>query len=107
MAYITACLELLRSPYEMYKRASDKVRRRLNQAIFKRIHVYNEEITGHELQPALAELHAIQAGVAAVQSGDDPDRAAMLARSALKRHLSETELATRSGGESLMLVEGV
>ncbi|WP_141548050.1 hypothetical protein [Nocardia farcinica] len=50
----TACnSKLLRDPHGMYTGASDKVRRRLNQAIFKRIYVFNEEITGHELQPAL------------------------------------------------------
>lgn len=105
--YITGCLELLRDPHGMYMGASDKVRRRLNQAIFKRIYVFNEEITGHELQPALAELHAVQAGVAAVQRGEEPGKAAMLARSVLKRHLPETELATRKGGESLTLVEAL
>ncbi len=105
--YINACLELLRNPYEMYKRASDKVRRRLNQAIFKRILVFNEEITGHELQPALAELHAIQAGVAAVQRGEEPATAALIARSVLKRHMPETEIATRMGGESLKLAEAL
>lgn len=105
--YINACLELLRDPYKMYKRASDKVRRRLNQAIFKRILVFNEEITGHELQPALAELHAIQAGVAAVQRGEEPATAALIARSVLRRHMPETEIATRVGGDSLKLAEAL
>jgi hypothetical protein len=45
--YVNACLELLRNPYDLYKRASDQIRRRLNQAIFERIYVFNEEITGH------------------------------------------------------------
>ncbi|MGY1967762.1 hypothetical protein [Nocardia gipuzkoensis] len=86
MEYITACLELLRDPHSTYMGANDKVRRRLNQAIFKRISVFNEEITGHELQPALAELHAVQAGVAAVQRGG-PSKASMPTRSVLKRHV--------------------
>jgi hypothetical protein len=41
----------------------------------------------------------------AVQRGEERGTAAMLARSVLKRHLPETELATRRGGESLKFFE--
>jgi len=41
--FLTTCLELLRNPYELYKGASDKVRRRLNQAIFKRLYLFEEK----------------------------------------------------------------
>ncbi|MGX1770854.1 hypothetical protein ACWIGW_01980 [Nocardia brasiliensis] len=43
-------LELLRDPHRMYMGASDKVRRRLNQAIFKQIYVFNEEVTVLQLR---------------------------------------------------------
>ncbi|MFE3260459.1 hypothetical protein [Nocardia sp. NPDC059229] len=40
-----------------------------NQAIFKRLYVFEEQVTGHEFQPVIAELHAIQAGYVALQRG--------------------------------------
>ncbi|MEV0772767.1 recombinase family protein [Nocardia salmonicida] len=105
--FLTACLELMRNPHELYRQSSDKVRRGLNQAIFKRIFVFNEEVTGHELQPHLAELRAIEAGQMAVERGQGVETAAHIARSVLKRHLPETELATRKGGERMMLIEAL
>ncbi|WP_433207524.1 recombinase family protein [Nocardia sp. CA-107356] len=102
--FLTTCLELLRDPYTLYKGASDKVRRRLNQAIFKRLYVFEEEVTGHEFQPVIAELHAIQAGYTALNCGQEPDVAAAVAKGVLERHLPETQLATRSGGECVKLV---
>ena len=105
--FLSICLEMLRDPHELYKGASDKVRRRLNQAIFKRIYVFNEEITGHELQAPLAELHAIQAGNIALQRGQGAETAAHIARSVLTRHLPETEIATRSGGDLLRMIEAL
>lgn len=105
--FLTTCLDLLRNPYELYRNASDQVRRRLNQAIFKRLYVFDEKITGHELQPQLAELQAIQAGAVALEYGHGAEVAANVAGGVLRRHLPETEIATRRGGDRLRLVEGL
>ena len=70
-AFLTTCLELLRDPYRLYQGANDKVRRRLNQAIFKRLCVFEDKVTGHEFQLVIAELHAIEAGRAALRRGED------------------------------------
>ncbi|WP_433209150.1 recombinase family protein [Nocardia sp. CA-107356] len=109
-AFLTTCLELLRDPYRLYRGASDKVRRRLNQAIFKRLYVFEDEntgqerIMGHELQPALAELKAIEAGQAALRRGEDEATAMAVAEGVLRQHLPETTFATRLGGERMKLV---
>ncbi len=62
--YLEACLELLRDPHRLYERASDEIRRQLNQAIFTKIWVMNDEITGHELSSPLAELKTVERPVA-------------------------------------------
>jgi site-specific DNA recombinase len=103
-AFLGTCLELLRDPYRLYRGASDKVRRRLNQAIFKRLYVFEEKVTGHEFQPAVAELRAIEAGHAALRRGEDEATAAAVTEGVLRQHLPETTFATRSGGERLKLV---
>lgn len=91
----------------MYKRASDKVRRSLNHAIFKRIYVFNEEIIGHELQP--------HPGGAACDTNWSCGRTAWgrsrqgggAGAECPEAHLPETELAAPMGGESLWLIEAL
>ncbi|CAM4364883.1 recombinase family protein [Nocardia ninae] len=102
--FLTNCLELLRDPYRLYKGASDKVRRRLNQAIFKRLYVFEDKVTGHEFQPVIAELHAVQAGFLALERGHDEATAADMAERVLRQHLPEMQFATRSGGECVKRV---
>ena len=46
--YIDAALSLLERPGELYRSASDEHRRLLNQAVFRRIFVYVDEITDVE-----------------------------------------------------------
>lgn len=70
--YIDAHVSLLEQPYELYKRASDDVRRDLNQAIFEHIYVINDEVIGDELKSPLRELLAVERGWIAqsTESGD-------------------------------------
>ncbi len=56
VAFIEAHLRLLENPYELYRNASDEMRRALNQLIFVRIYVVNDRIVDHELRSPLAEL---------------------------------------------------
>ena len=59
-AFIDTCLELMSNPYELYLKASDDTRRQLNQAIFHRLYVYQDDVTRHELRPELQQLRTIQ-----------------------------------------------
>ncbi|WP_153004720.1 hypothetical protein [Microbacterium testaceum] len=47
--YIRGCLKLLHVPYTLYRDASDEIRRRLNQAILKRLSVVDLERVHSEL----------------------------------------------------------
>ena len=42
-------LNLLEDPHALYLNASDEIRRKLNQAIFKHIFVANEKVVGDEI----------------------------------------------------------
>jgi site-specific DNA recombinase len=59
-ALIDAALELLRDPEEMYRQSGEKYRRILNQAIFERLYVDDNEVTDHVLREPFAELHEAQ-----------------------------------------------
>ncbi len=54
--YIDAAIDLLENPGELYLSASDTIRRRLNQALFKRLYVYIDEVTDAELNAPFADL---------------------------------------------------
>lgn len=58
--FISANLRLLENPYELYRHASDEVRRRVNQAIFTRVFIDHDEITGHALEAPLDDLLSVQ-----------------------------------------------
>lgn len=68
LAYINAHLELLADPHELYRRASDEMRRQLNQPFFNRIYVVNDEVVGDELNSPLVELLAAERGWTALES---------------------------------------
>ncbi len=53
---INEWLELLTDPYELYRKASDEMRRELNQAIFKHIYIASDESLGSELAAAARVL---------------------------------------------------
>ena len=90
--FIDVCLNLLQDPRKLYEGATDETRRKLNQAIFKRLYVMNDEIVGHELQEPLAELHAVQA--AFIKGGQNK---AEIAEQALIEHAPERSSATLKG----------
>nr|WP_307333938.1 recombinase family protein [Microbacterium sp. SORGH_AS_1204] len=75
LAYINAHLELLADPQELYRRASDEMRRQLNQAFFGRIYVVNDEVIGDELTSPLVELLAAERGWTALQAGQSLETA--------------------------------
>lgn len=96
-SFIHDCLALLEDPAELYRRVGDTTRRMLNQAIFKRIYIYNDEVTGHELQEPLANLFALEAGHAALHATQSPEAAQDAAARAMARHVPKCNRATPKG----------
>ncbi|NEM90915.1 recombinase family protein [Galbitalea soli] len=94
--YIDAHVSLLEHPYELYQRASDEVRRELNQAIFEHIYVINDEVIGDELKSPLRELLAVERGwIAQSTESSDPSS---VARAAWSDHGPAAEKATPKDG---------
>jgi DNA invertase Pin-like site-specific DNA recombinase len=83
--YLDLCIQLLEDPYRLYMAASDTTRRQLNQAIFKYLFVFNERVTGQEIQSPLAELLAADAGWRAHQETGDVDAARTASHAALRQ----------------------
>ena len=44
--YIDALVQMLEKPHELYRTASDATRRLLNQAIFSKVYIVNDEVVG-------------------------------------------------------------
>ncbi len=103
--HLSANLALLDDPHTLYMRASDEVRRKLNQAIFTAIYVVNDEVIGDEIQSPLAELLAAQRGHQAFQSGLDPRGALTQAQAELRRHTSVTTKAAPKDGSCAVTLE--
>jgi site-specific DNA recombinase len=71
--YIEASLALLENAYELYLEASDEVRRRLNQAIYHRFFISDENITDIRLNEPHGHLFATQAAFHAAKAGQEND----------------------------------
>lgn len=59
-AFVEKYLALLEDPRELYRTADDETRRRLNQAIFARIFIHEDEVTDHEPVEPVGDLLAAQ-----------------------------------------------
>lgn len=97
--YIEANISLLENPHELYRRASDQTRRQLNQAIFTRIYVVNDEVVGDELNSPMRELLAAERGWASHLEGADLAAAIQIAHAEAERHtpLDNEKQATDTG----------
>ena len=82
---LEAALQLFTDPRRRYLSATDEERCRLNQAIFYKIYVYQDVVTGYELQEPFAQLHAVYHGHKVLTEGGTPDEA----RKAIDRALAE------------------
>ena len=92
--YIDAAIDLLENPGELYLSASDTIRRRLNQALFKRLYVYIDEVTDAELNAPFADLietDRLYRHHAAEGDGSNADAAG---------HEQESRRASPEGGSS-------
>ncbi|HEY8885975.1 MAG TPA: recombinase family protein [Candidatus Microsaccharimonas sp.] len=81
--YLNDWLDLLEDPYTLYKSSGDETRRRLNQAIFKRLWVTDEDsavTVESELNEPIAELVTAQAMHQALALGESNDVATNSAR---------------------------
>ena len=103
--FLQANLRLLENPHALYLGASDEIRRKLNQAIFKHIFVVNEEVVGDEINSPLAELLAAQHGFRAREAGLTKQDSVDQALADLFRHSAPTTRATPKGGSSAVAVE--
>ena len=98
-------LKLLEDPHALYTGASDEIRRKLNQAIFKHIFVANEEVVGDEINSPLAELLAAQHGFRAREAGLNKDDVLQQALVELEHHSAPMTRATPKGGSRAVTVE--
>lgn len=57
---IEASLSLLQDPQSLYRRCNDQQRRLLNQAIFHKIYIDNDQITDRSLREPFRQLHEAQ-----------------------------------------------
>ncbi|MBX3098598.1 MAG: hypothetical protein KF761_03380 [Salinibacterium sp.] len=112
--YLKGWLELLRDPYEMYRAASNEMRRELNQAIFKRIWVMDQDRAESELaEPARLLLEAQVAWAESFGLGIDADtnkndaEASSDNASTREDRLEPVEEALGSSKRSLVPLEGL
>ena len=103
--FLQANLRLLEDPHALYMGASDEIRRKLNQSIFKHIFVANEEVVGDEINSPLAELLAAQHGFRAQAAGLNEGDALDQAFAELLRHSAPTTRATLQDGSCAVTVE--
>ncbi len=99
--FIEANLRLLEDPYELYMNASDEVRRRLNQAVFKHIFIDHDEIIDHDLEDPLGDLFTVQTIYHASTIGAPPGRLHDLAQASWAKHYQTKKKGAAHMGDSL------
>lgn len=112
--FLKGWLELLRDPYELYRTASNDMRRELNQAIFTRIFVIDQDRAESELQEHVRLLLEAQAEWAAsfglgIEAGsNENDAEASLRGESTEGHWRKpVDLALGSSKQSLVPLEGL
>ncbi|GAA0993372.1 recombinase family protein [Subtercola frigoramans] len=97
-AFVEANLALLEDPHALYMDASDEVRRRLNQAIFRQIFVDHEEVTDHDLEEPLGDLLAAERVYTARRIGLPEDAVNQLAAASWAKHYPKRKRAAQMSG---------
>lgn len=95
---LQANLKLLEDPHTIYLRASDEIRRKLNQDILKHTFVANEEVVGDEINSPFAELLATQHGFPEQEAGLNKNDLLDQALAKLLHHTAPTTRATPKDG---------
>jgi hypothetical protein len=105
---IEECLKLLEDPQELYKRCTDEQRRALNQALFVKLLIQEDTITGHHLNEPFAELHTLQRVQNLIAAGiKDPDKIRQHAQKIHAENTGENKRATPWGGPSTQIAEAL
>jgi site-specific DNA recombinase len=68
-ALIEAALDLLVNPETLYRSAGPSERAMLNQAIFERLYVFQDQITDQEFRPPFADLAQVRRAVGTTKKG--------------------------------------
>ncbi|UVY83221.1 hypothetical protein NLU66_13510 [Brachybacterium sp. NBEC-018] len=89
--YLEAYLELLKSPYELYRNARNPFRRKLNQTFFAHLYIAFDEVTGDDIRMPIREMLAAEQGWQARRAGRTEAEA---------RQAALAEIARRSGPET-------
>ena len=89
--YLEAQLSLLEEPFDLYRDASDEVRRRLNQAIFGAIYIVPGGVEHATFVAPHDSLHATQAAYTAVKAGYSQAKVEALFLSAFKEASSDAK----------------
>lgn len=112
--FIEGWLELLRDPYELYRTASNDMRRELNQAIFKRIFVLDQDRAESELQEPVRLLLEAQAEWAAsfgvgidLETNENDAEASLDSGTTREDRLETVERDFSSSKRSLVPLEGL
>lgn len=103
--HLETYLDLLEDPEALYRSAGDQERRQLNQAIFVKVLVEDEEIIGTLLSEPMATLAAAHAGHQALQAGASRAVALKSAQTFHDAHSDTKKGTTRSGDSLLVSVE--
>lgn len=101
---LEAFLDLLSNLGELYERADDEQRRNLNQAMFKKILVEDDEVTAEFAEP-VASILASHEGYLALACGKTAEEAIHAAKAFHAAHTAQDKRATPSGGSSWLSVE--
>ena len=113
-AFLKGWLELLRDPYELYRTANNDMRRDLNQAIFTRIFVIDQDRAESELQEHVRLLLEAQAewattfGLGIEAGSNENDAEASSHSQSIEGHWRKpVDLALGSSKQSLVPLEGL
>ncbi|MGF0329306.1 hypothetical protein, partial [Gordonia hongkongensis] len=100
---LNRAIRTLEPPGPVHGGHANEVRRRLNQAIFKRLYIHAEEITGHDLSSPLAELVAADAGYRAQEATGDVEQSRDVAHASYLKHTGQPKDAVISDGAKLLI----
>ena len=102
-ALIEAALELLNDPEDLYRQSGPKFRRILNQAIFEKLYIDDNEVTDHVLREPFAELHEAQIRITIDKHGVGKRRRTEPAIDQTKADLLVTALSVGGSSKAAMV----
>ncbi len=95
--FVDVSLDLLQDAHTLYVQADDEIRRRLNQAVFTRIFINRDEVTGHELDEPFGDLLTMQTIYRSGKAGERLERTREKAIDTWGKHHPGTSPGTKKG----------